>query len=325
MRRLLDDEWDAVWAFSPDLLVHHPKSLAAPHMPERLDIPVILASPVPGFTPSAAFPSPLLPVATLGPLDRASHLLAMRGARSSSAGRWAHGVKTSSGWRAGARGPRRRRSTPTAAMSCRCPRTGMRGAFWCRATGSSTARRIGRRRTRSRRSSAGEPPFYVGFGSMPGLDPGRLTRIVVEALARASRRGLLATGGGALAPGDVPEHVHVVSAAPHDRPFRLVGAALHHGGGGTTGASLRAGLPTIVCPFFGDPPFRGRWVAALGVGLPPLDRRRLDVVTLTAAFGATEDAGMHDGARALAGGIAREDRVKVAAAFVERHGRTSGR
>lgn len=43
---------------------------------------------------------------------------------------------------------------------------------------------------------AGAPPVYVGFGSMAGRDPGRLSRIVVEALQQAGVRGVLATGWG---------------------------------------------------------------------------------------------------------------------------------
>lgn len=34
--------------------------------------------------------------------------------------------------------------------------------------------------------------------------------------------------------------------------FGQIDAAVHHGGAGTTGASLRAGLPTIIKPWFGD-------------------------------------------------------------------------
>lgn len=42
---------------------------------------------------------------------------------------------------------------------------------------------------------------------------------------------------------------------------------MHHGGAGTTGASLRAGLPTIVKPFFGDQFFWAARVQKLGVGI----------------------------------------------------------
>ncbi|KAL1854409.1 hypothetical protein VTK73DRAFT_8752 [Phialemonium thermophilum] len=44
-------------------------------------------------------------------------------------------------------------------------------------------------------------------------------------------------------------------------------AVAHHGGSGTTGASLRAGVPTIVRPFFGDQFFFGTRVEDLGVGI----------------------------------------------------------
>ena len=95
---------------------------------------------------------------------------------------------------------------------------------------------------------------------------------------------------------------------------------MHHGGEGTTGASLRAGLPTIICPFFGDQPFWGRRLAALGVGPPPLERRRLDVPTLAAAFKATDDPAMRERAQTLGQRIAQEDGVKAATDFISRRG-----
>jgi UDP:flavonoid glycosyltransferase YjiC (YdhE family) len=80
MRRLLDAEWAAVRVFRPDVIVHHPKSVASPHIAEALGCAHLLASPLPGFTPTAAFPSPMLPFRSLGPLNRASHALAIHGA-----------------------------------------------------------------------------------------------------------------------------------------------------------------------------------------------------------------------------------------------------
>ena len=73
MRGLLDAEWAAVRAFAPDAIIYHPKSIASPHMAEKLGVPAYLASPLPGFTPTSAFPSPMLPFASLGPLNRVSH------------------------------------------------------------------------------------------------------------------------------------------------------------------------------------------------------------------------------------------------------------
>jgi sterol 3beta-glucosyltransferase len=47
---------------------------------------------------------------------------------------------------------------------------------------------------------------------------------------------------------------------------------------------LRAGVPSVVVPFFGDQPFWGQRVADLGAGPPPIPRRRLTVERLAAAI-----------------------------------------
>lgn len=109
-----------------------------------------------------------------------------------------------------------------------------------------------------------------------------------------------------------------MSTAPHDALFCLVGAALHHGGAGTTGASLRAGLPTLTRPFFGDQPFWGHRVAALRVGRLPLDRRHLDVPTLAAASRAADEPALRRRARDLDERIAQGDEVAAAAEFLLR-------
>lgn len=317
MRRLLDEEWAAVSAFQPDLILHHPKSLASRPMAERLRIPAILTSPLPGFTPTAAFPSPLLPVASLGPLNRISHALAIHG------GALLFG-RTIRAWRREALGLHLPPTRPDAAGTLYAyspsvvpvpPDWGddvLVSGYWFLDSGDWRPPP-----DLSRFLAAGEPPIYVGFGSMPGLDPVRLSAMVIEGLSKAGRRGLLATGGGALAAGETPPHVHVIDEAPHDQLFVHVGAAMHHGGAGTTAASLRAGLPTIICPFFGDQPFWGRRVVALGVGPAPLNRKSLSVESLAAAFAATSDDGMRCRAAALGAAIRRENGIPAAIDFIE--------
>lgn len=316
MRRLLDEEWAAVRAFGPDVILFHPKSLASPHMAERLGVQAILASPLPGFTPTAAFPSPLLPVSSMGPLNKASHLLAIR------SGELLFGRMLCE-WRERVLGLAGRRPKPATAALYAYSRHVLPVPWdWGKdvlVSGYWFLDDVDNWQMPEVLASflaEGEPPIYVGFGSMPGLDPRRLAQMVIEGLACAGKRGLLATGGGALAIEDIPKHVHVITGAPHDTLFPLMGAAMHHGGAGTTGASLRAGLPTIVCPFFGDQPFWGRRVAALGVGPPPLDRRTLDVSTLAAAFMATEDPGMRERVQILGQSISHENGLQAAADFI---------
>ena len=61
----------------------------------------------------------------------------------------------------------------------------------------------------------------------------------------------------------------LIGPCPHSWLFQHVGAVIHHGGSGTTAASLRAGLPTWICPFFGDQHFWGEMVSRHELGPKP--------------------------------------------------------
>lgn len=121
--------------------------------------------------------------------------------------------------------------------------------------------------------AAGKKIVYIGFGSITVEDPAALTRTVIEAVQKADVRCILSKGWSDKLQKDsessevpLPPEIHRITQAPHDWLFRQVDAAVHHGGAGTTGASLRAGIPTIVKPFFGDQFFFGSRVDDLGVG-----------------------------------------------------------
>ncbi|MEP7240761.1 MAG: glycosyltransferase [Devosia sp.] len=317
MRSLLDLEWAAAKSFSPQVIVGHPKSLAAPHIGEALGIPAVLASPLPGFTPTSAFPSPLLPFADLGPLNRPSHALAIRG------GEMLFG-RALAEWRTGVLGVAakpKRRLEPAGVLYAYSPQVVPVPPDWTSnvlVSGYWFLDDPDWQMPASLRAfiSAGPPPVYVGFGSMPGLDPAALTEAVVGGVARAGKRAILATGGGAL-DGHAAPHVHMIDGAPHDRLFGLVSATVHHGGAGTTGASLRAGVPTTIMPFFGDQPFWARRVATLGVGPAPLDRRRLSAESVATALVAMDDPQMRARAKAIGTGIREEDGVGAACDFLE--------
>jgi len=116
---------------------------------------------------------------------------------------------------------------------------------------------------------------YIGFGSITVPDPAALTALVVESVLRADVRCILSKGWsdrlgnkGPTAPEiSLPPEIHQIKSAPHDWLFKQTDAAAHHGGAGTTGASLRAGVPTVVKPYFGDQFFFGSRVEDLGVGV----------------------------------------------------------
>jgi len=165
---------------------------------------------------------------------------------------------------------------------------------------------------------AGPPPFYVGFGSMPSIAAEERTRFVLSALQQTGQRGVLAVGGGAMVRMPVPDSVMMIDGAPHDLLFPRVAAVVHHGGAGSTAAGLRAGRPTVICPFFGDQPFWGRVVAKAGLGPEPLSRKRLSAESLAAAIReAVGSSQIGRRAREVGEAIRAENGVPEAAAVIE--------
>ncbi len=164
---------------------------------------------------------------------------------------------------------------------------------------------------------AGSPPVYMGFGSMFMNGGERKTETVLNALKLAGQRGIIATGWGGLTAENAPQGTFVLDAAPHDWLFPQVAAVVQHGGAGTTGAALRAGKPTVICPFVGDQPFWGRRVAALGVGPPPIPQRKLTAESLANAIEkAVTDQDMRQRAASLGEAIRAEDGVGQAIAII---------
>jgi len=322
LRGLLDDCWQV--SQGADALIYHPKTLGGYHVAEKLGVPGILAHPVPLLSPTAAYPSVLLPWDNLGAtLNRASHrvLLSMI---------YAPHRNMINRWRRQTLGlPPMRNELVRNGRPVPClygvsehvlPQpadwdvTSVMSGFWF------LEREAGWQPSAELEAflAAGPAPVYVGFGSMAAEDAARKAKIVVEALERAGVRGVLATGMGGMALEHAPAHVCVIEGAPHDWLFPQMAAVVHHGGAGTMAAGLRAGKPTVICPFFGDQPFWGRRMAALGVGTLPIPQKQLTVERLSAAIVAvTGDAAMRERAAALGAQIRAEDGVVRAVEFVE--------
>jgi UDP:flavonoid glycosyltransferase YjiC (YdhE family) len=131
----------------------------------------------------------------------------------------------------------------------------------------------------------GPPPVYVGFGSnLIGRDPDRVTALILRALERAGQRGILMSGWGDLGNIPLPDSVYRVDSVPHDWLFPRVAAVVSHAGAGTTAATLRAGVPPVLVPFFGDQLFWSARVARMGLGTDPIPRRELTEENLAAAI-----------------------------------------
>lgn len=157
---------------------------------------------------------------------------------------------------------------------------------------------------------AGPPPVYIGFGSMHTKNADKLTETVVQALDTVGLRGVIHSGWGALSHNNLPDTVLPIGSVPHDWLFPRMAAVVHHGGAGTTAAGLRAGVPSIITPFFGDQFFWSRRVAAIGAGPRPIAIKNLTPARLAKALRvATEDTEVLDGAARVGEAIRDEDGV----------------
>jgi sterol 3beta-glucosyltransferase len=166
----------------------------------------------------------------------------------------------------------------------------------------------------------GKPPVYVGFSSMTGRDPERLTAIVLDALSKSGQRGVLATGWGGLNKTNAPKHVFVLDSAPHGWLFPRMSAVVHHGGAGTTAEGLRAGKPTVTVPFIVDQLFWGKRVQALGAGVEPIQAKGLAVDQLAEAIQrATTDPVMRQRAEEIGMAIRTQDGVGNAVKIVKQY------
>ncbi len=331
-QNVIEDCWQAVEAVRPDVIVYHPKTFGVPSFAEKIGACAVLLSPFPAFVPTSQFAGAGFPNWPLGPWYNRftywvtkvifqkmakSYVMAWRKQYAPAQLRQgfdlvktpkgdiipvlhaysAHVVPRPSDW------------PDDSYVSGYCfldaaeswhPPADLQAFL-----------------------AAGPPPVYVGFGSMAGKDPRKLTRMVLQALEKAGCRGVLATSWGGLEVGDLPETVFALKEAPHDWLFPRVSAVVHHGGAGTTAAGLRAGKPTIICPFFGDQPFWGKVVKGLGVGTAPLPQKKMTSAGLAARLAEVlQNQAIGQRAEELAELIRPEDGNLQAVQIIEKFGQT---
>ncbi|WP_028707455.1 glycosyltransferase [Propionicicella superfundia] len=167
---------------------------------------------------------------------------------------------------------------------------------------------------------AGEPPVYVGFGSMQGFTGmHRLLDALFAGLA--PRRIVLACGSGTPSDEDLPAGVHRVAGfVPHDWLFPRCAAIVHHCGAGTAHQAVAAGVPSIPVPISMDQPFWADRLHRLGVASAPLNPRKPGVELVRRAVAAAESRPVRRHAAELARRTADEDGIAAAIRQIERLG-----
>jgi sterol 3beta-glucosyltransferase len=166
--------------------------------------------------------------------------------------------------------------------------------------------------------AAGEPPVYVGFGSMTVERPEELTAAVIEGVRRAGRRAVLSVGWGGLAELPDTRDVMFTGDVPHGWLFPRVAAVVHHGGPGTAAAAFRAGAPQMAIPFLADQPFWGDRIARLGAGPEPVPISRLTPDRLHQGLAFMDAPAVRRAAESLGSRIRAERGAENAVAVIER-------
>jgi len=166
---------------------------------------------------------------------------------------------------------------------------------------------------------AGPPPVYLGFGSMVTRDRARITQVVLGALEQTRQHAIVSRGWNLLAEKGVSKDIFLVEQVPHAWLFPRTALVVHHGGGGTTGAGARSGVPSMAVPYGADQPFWGRRLHALGVGPAPISYREITVEKLAAAIReAASDPAMRETAKRVGEKIGAEDGVGRAVELVRK-------
>ena len=289
-RSALQDQWAAAQLYEPSIIVFHPKALGAYHIAEKLAVPAVLSLPLPFFTPTREFPIPFIGQWPLGGwANRFSYQFQRFTAL-------AYGSMLND-FRAELDLPPIRRtdamlrdrtgrplpvlyafSRHVRPVPADYPAHAHVTGYWFMDSPATWTPPPELRRF----LADGPPPVYVGFGSMGfGGGADRRYAAIIDAVRRVGSRAIISSGWNttaAIDPGG--DGVLVIESAPHDWLFPQMSAVIHHGGSGTTGAGLRAGRPTLICPVLGDQPFWARQVHMLGAGPEPLPWRQLTAAKL---------------------------------------------
>jgi UDP:flavonoid glycosyltransferase YjiC (YdhE family) len=112
----------------------------------------------------------------------------------------------------------------------------------------------------------GTPPIYFGFGSIPLKSPAETIEMIGSACAKLGQRALVCSGWTDFSCRSHFDHVKVMDAVNHATVFPACRAVVHHGGSGTTGAGLRAGVPALILWTAVDQPLFAAQVKRLKVG-----------------------------------------------------------
>ncbi|MES2309210.1 MAG: glycosyltransferase [Verrucomicrobiota bacterium] len=164
---------------------------------------------------------------------------------------------------------------------------------------------------------SGEKPWLFTLGTVAVLDPGSFYREAVDSVRGTSERALLLVGRTENIPEDLPLNVMAVAYAPHEKVMPYCKGVIHQCGVGGVGQSLRAGIPSVGCPYAFDQPNNAKRLEALGVGFV-LNRKNRRAKDFRRAFEALSNMNAFEKAKGIGEKIRSESGIERSCEILEK-------
>ncbi len=164
---------------------------------------------------------------------------------------------------------------------------------------------------------AGEPPVFMGFGSLMPVSTSYLTDSVALMKEAARLAGCRAIIQAEVPPERGDRHL-IVGRCPHAQVFPRCAAVVHHCGAGTTHTTLAAGVPSVCVPHVCDQSGWAHELQRLGVAPAAAPHRTLTAAKLAGRIKEVLAApGMRTRAAAVAARMKDDDGPARAAMLIE--------
>lgn len=320
--RNFDETWEA--SKNADILIYHPLVYNGLNLAEKLDIPAFLSAAVPVLAPTKDFTVPTFGYKDLGLLNKLSYLTLRLSLMPyhSIINNWSVkklGLKPYTPFKS----PFKRNGKDIPILYSYSPALFPAASDWKEHVNISGYWFLNQQHywkpseELTQFINSGPPPIYIGFGSMPGTNTDKLTEIIIDTINLSKQRAIVATGWGGLNKIENTKNILCIESAPHDWLFPRVSLIIHHGGSGTTAATLKFAKPSIICPFMLDQFFWSKLLYKKGLSLKPLPQITLNSGQLVSFINETlKDNKIKENISNLSSTINNEDGPEEAARFI---------
>ncbi len=168
---------------------------------------------------------------------------------------------------------------------------------------------------------AGEPPVFMGFGSVMTLAMDAQQeniQIFMDAAKAAGCRAIIQASLWQECGVTSNNQFHFVAECPHAEIFPQCTAVVHHGGSGTTQATTKAGVPSIIVIHLADQEGWAHETRRIGIAPKAIRRHKLSSALLADRIRTVMDSSdMQSRAKQVGEQVRGEDGVSNAVAFIE--------